>query len=1115
MSAIREEMVLVESELRRKLSGIRLVAELDLDVDGELFKRAYNTLRQHLSVNPGAETVKRVHKTFPATTVFVFTALGQFVGGADEYWQKIQEGRENTFEIPGLIGPNSSIYGKAFRDSLQVLGLADFAHVEGRKNLVPLLLHGAIPAKDIKQVWRLVANAISNGVESGDEIVAIWRKDPSHVQYLNIPVIRFIQEAGRFAEDIIQRMVSALIDVSTESATFESHRIATKHRLPKIYIERLADEDIGEITRRVQIPNPTIYIDRYSGIGPQIRLPAVRDELHEAQWLVTSRETRSRRVKNFDETIVELDLAPRWSYELTCQGERLKYREYSTLNELNIWTFTRFGDEFRLQESLNTLDNEVVFLLAPSNSKIRISDGSRQKEVQSASDVIAFGGDWSSYALFELDLTAAKLVEVEIIGLTKRGFPVVEGLPRPSIEGLQLDNLREANGRRVYVSEPHLHFSKPIENPELFTVEVFHPNGYSEVNRLESLSITPNGYRLSTSQLQRTGTYQVRLRGPLGSDLTDEFVLLPDAELDGLNGVFGPYEDVNGSLTISGNFISSLQIHAPRRRIVFKLSCQGGREEINLVVGVRRIEFCITPGEYPQFDSTPKQYSREEFLHSTYGGSAETLWIRTRMLSGPELLWKEEFETKFTKPLNSKQLDFPIKIPLSQFYEEVHSLKSPSAELHLVVPGLQPIPLLAIGTDLSEAIETVRIEEAEAGYATSLFVHLSPNIAEFARYLELTNLDEPWRTTSRIDFIDVGVNGKCTVQTQKQVVPGNHRIRVFGVTGGRTILLGETNTYLGNAADLKNYYDTLSNTKEDVLARVLRKGVKIFDIPEDVYLLLLSDVFAFLVKSINNRDMKKQCEAAREFVLLEGKESNLLGWLSEKLSDESLRKDLEVLIIQLFPFMSDALRGAARQISPNTLTRTWRASPLIGAILTPTPISANEQCEKSLTEIDFAIRHEKEHWLGEKADFVSSFCEVLREHKTNKKTLTGEVYDYNQLLAFGPLSNIITQFYESSQAQDSPENDFERKSRELLSGQSKYRGPITKEVKNKVFGQKITAKDLRFCAYINYVFGLSELMLDTSVPYEESSVASELLSSQYLSTKPLVQRILLDIVTAK
>jgi hypothetical protein len=1113
MGLTREDMALVESELRRELAGVRLVAELDLDVNGEQFKKAYSTLRQHFSVNPGAGAVKRAHETFPATMVFVFTALGQFVGGADEYWQKIQEGRDNTFEIPGLNGPNSSAYGKAFRDSLEILGLANFAHVDGRKNLVPLLLHGAIPAKDIKQVWRLVANAISNGIESGDEIVALWRKDPSHVQYLNKPVIWFVQEAGRFAEDIVQRMASALIDLSTESAVFDSHQIATRHRLPKIYVERLAEEGVGEITRRIQIPNPTIFINRYSGIGPQIRLPAVREELQEALWLVTSQETRSRRVKNFDETTVELDLAPRWSYELTCQGERLKYREYSTLTGLEVWTFTRFGDEFRIRESTNTLDNEVVYLLAPTKSKIIIVDGNVQKVVQCASDVIAFGGGWSSYALFELDLAYAKKVEVEIFGLTKREFPVVEGLPRPSIEGSQLDNLREVDGRRVFVAEPHLHFSKEVENPELFTVEVLHPNGYNEENRLSSLTMTSNGYRLSTSQLQRTGTYQVRLRGPLGSDLTDQFVLLPDAELGGLDGVFGPYEDVNGTITISGNLISSLQIIAPRRRTIFKLSCQGGAEEIQLVVSVRRIEFCINRGDYPQFNNSPKQYGRDEFLYNTYGNHVETLWIRTCMLTGPELVWLEEFKPSFKRPLNLKEIDSTIKISLAQFYEEVHSLKSPHAELQLLIPGLPPISLLAIGTDLSEAIETVRVEGAEAGYLTSLFVHLSTNIAEFARYLEVANLDEPWRANTKIELVDVDANGKCIVSTRGQVVPGEHHIRVFGVVGVRAVLLGETKTYLGDAADLKNYFDGLSTTKEDVLARVLRKGIKIFDISEDKYLLLLSDVFMFLVKNIKNRDMKNQCEAAREFVLLEGKEPNLLSWLSEKLSDESFRKDVEVLIIQLFPYMSDALRGTALQLSLNTLTRTWRASPLVGAILIPTSTSADAHLGENSTEIDFALRHEKEHWLGERADFVPSFCEIFLEYKSNNKTSTGGTSDYSHLLGFSALSNMLTQIYESFQSQNSPESNFERKSREFLSGKSKYRGPITREVRDKLFGHKIAQKDLRFCSYINYIFGLSALMLDTSVPYEASTTASELLSGEYLSSKLLVQRILLETVT--
>ena len=135
------------------------------------------------------------------------------------------------------------------------------------------------------------------------------------------------------------------------------------------------------------------------------------------------------------------------------------------------------------------------------------------------------------------------------------------------------------------------------------------------------------------------------------------------------------------------------------------------------------------------------------------------------------------------------------------------------------------------------------------------------------------------------------------------------------------------------------------------------------------------------------------------------------------------------------------------------------------------------------------------------------------EYKSNNKTSTGGTSDYSHLLGFSALSNMLTQIYESFQTQNSSESNFERKSREFLSGQSKYRGPITREVRDKLFGHKIAQKDLRFCSYINYIFGLSALMLDTSVPYEASTTASALLSEEYLSSKLLVQRILLETVT--
>jgi len=1110
---MREEMARVETNLRHDLAQVRLVAELDLDVDGELFKNAYEVLRQHLMVNPGAETVKRIPETFPATMVFVFTALGQHLGGADEYWQKIQEGHDNTFEIPGLFESNSSIYGKAFRDSLLVLGLPEFKHVNGRVNLVPLLLHGAIPSKDIAQVWRLVGKAISSGMESGDEIVAAWRKDPTSVQYLNKPVIRFVQETGRFAEDIIQRMVSALIELSTNNQNSDIHRVAARNRLPKIYVERLAQGAVGDLSRRIQIPNPTIFIDKYSGAGPVIRLPAVREDREEAMWHFTSKITRSQRAKNFDESLVQIDPAARWSYELTSDGERLKFREYSTLNGLDIWTFCRYGDEFRLRESSNSLDNEVVYLLAPVNARICINESTSEKLAKIAADVIAFGGEWSNYSLFELDLLSAKSVDVEIAELAKQTYPVVESPPRASIEGPQTSNLRDADGRRVFVAEPHLHFSKKVESPDLFTLEVIHPSGHVEENRLSSLPVAPNGYQLANSQLQQTGTYKVRLRGPLGSDLTDQFVLLPGAELRDLDGVFGPHEDVNGSITISGNFTSPLTIFAPRRRTSLKLSCNGGLEEIQLVVSIRRIEFCITGAGYPLFDNTPKQCSRDEFDFDGIAG--ETLWIRTCMLTGPELVWHDEFNPPSTRPISLKQLDSIIKIPLAQYREEIRSLQSPRAELQLSVPGHPPISLLAVGKDLSEAIETVRAETANEGYITSLFVHLSQGTARFANSLEMVNLDEPWRTATRVELVDFDPSGRSNVEIRGQVAPGNHRIRAYGATENRTVLLGETTVHLGGASEVRSYLEGLGNTKEDVLAKILRKGTKIFEISEESYPLLLNDVFKFLIKNINKREMKKQCDAAREFILLDGKEAILLGWLSEKLSDESLRNALEVLIIRLFPFMSDALRGAARRLSPDTLTRTWRASPLVGAIIMPTSHSAEDKPGGSPTEIDLAIRHEKDHWLGDKADFVPTFYEIFLEGKSGSKndTITSPVH--SPLLGFDALSNVLTRIHGSFHAQNSPESSFERESRELLKGKPKYRGPITKEVKDKVFGQNISPQDLRFCSNINYIFGLSSLMLDTSVPYERSTDASQLLSSQYLSEKSLVERIILETVTAK
>jgi len=1109
------EMVEIERNIRAKLATIRLVAELEIQVDGEIFANAYAVLQQHLRINfpqRGLKVVDELPQTFPACTVVVITALGQHKGSAGQFWNQIEDATGNSNPedlcIPFFKQENSSRFGAAFRESLKILGLPDFAHIEqAQRNLTPILLHGGIPAQDVSDVWDELLKALRQGRQDGREVVIWWRENPEKLYGLNKPPLRFLQETGRFAEDLIQRMLLVLFDPQLHEE-MDARTLASSYRVPKLYVDRLrlVDPDVVRTARRRQeIPNPTVVLDQYSGIGPQIRLPPLHQDIAGGRWYVTSVVSQPTVASRRDEIDVPIAPAPRWTCELRSDGTSLKQREFRGIGRLMAWQFTPDRHESHFRDFAGTFENERHWILADRHSQIvaTTADGESIQGIQL--DDFIFGGEWSNYSVFEIDLGQANSVRITSQE-REETFSVVQGYERPTVVGEMLKDVRDVYGRQVFVGSPSLQFSRPPANEESFVVFVEMPDGSVTEAALSQFPCNEGSYDIFQGQGLLPGEYKIRVLA-LGSDIANTFICLPRARRDGLDNVFTPDELVSGALVLGDS--TRVEVTVPPHEWRTEVSVSAGVTALRLSVNIRRADFSIQETDgIPIFDSKVSQCTRAEFMEPRTGLSEKVLSLRLGEPQQFELRLDDSNGMSVSRTLRARPPLGRCDFPLRQLRDDVSATLTPSLDLYLQLYGAAPIRLLSIAEPPDSAIGAVQMVQVNFGSTKHLEIEIADALTSTSLEVRILNLDEPWRSVNSSKLEPLRGKNSYTLEFSEKIVPGRHEVVLIAGHSSKERIVGKTFRHLGTPSETDAYQRALGRTGYDQVVRTVHLGQKPSEVKADDYRTGVGLVGRWLLES-SLETRSSRYTAMREYLLTEGNHGALLEWLSQVLADHSTRAPAETLLLRMYPHFADTMRGISTSLTDDLLTTVWNASPMLGAVVDQHPNGEATSHSDS----------PREYWLGELADFSAVFSSTI--DSDGQLVELGTAHVHSQLAILG-VSFLRAALYETHSSNSGSQGttilrlaDFDRQARACYKDSSRYRDalPLTMDLSSNPNNQRLKEPAKRLGRYINNLHALAHTMCDNQQPLPVAERAASLLVSEYSRARLMVQVAVIRAVT--
>jgi hypothetical protein len=1101
------EMKEAERDIRGKLASVRLVAELEIQVDGELFRSAYEVLRQHLQDNfpqGRLRVVDELPQAFPGCTVVVITALGQHKGSAGQFWNQIEdvtgELGPSELRIPFLRQQDSSHFGAAFRESLQVLGLPDFAHLEqAQRNLTPILLHGGIPAQDVSDVWDELLRALRQGRQDGHEIVTWWRENPGKLYGLNMPPKRFLRETGRFAEDLIQRMLLVLFDPQIHEE-IDVHKLASTYRVPRIYVDRLRlvdPEVVRNARERQEIPNPNVVLDQYSGIGPQIRIPPLRHKISDARWHVTSVVSQPTIASRRDEIDVPIAPAPRWTCELRSGGTSLKHREFKGIGRLMAWQFTPDRTESNFCDFSGTFENDRQWILADRHSEIvgSTADGEAIESVRL--EDFAFGGNWSDYSVFEIDLGSATSLRIRSQE-REEVVPVVQGYERPTIVGDTLKDVRDVYGRQVFVSAPRLQFSRPAGNIDSFVVFVEMPDGLVTESALSQLPNQAGMYDLFRGKTPPSGEYRVRLLA-LGSDIATTVVYLPGARRESLDKVFAPDENVSGALVLGDG--TRVEVMIPAHEWRTEVPVVAGDSALRLSVKIGRADFSIQESdEVPKFDSKVTQCTRAEFMALRTGVSEKVLSLRLGEPQQFELRLDGSNGVNVSRTLRARPPLGRVDFRLSQLRDDVADTLAASLDLHLQIHGAAPIRLLSIAEPPDTAIGTVNLVEADSGSTKQLELEIAEALTSTNLDVYVSNLDEPWRPVNICKLAPHPGENSYILELPEKIVPGRHEVVLKAGYGGAERIVGKTSCHLGTPSEANAYFDSLGYTGFDQVVRTVRLGQRPEQVSADDYRNGVSAVGRSLLDtSLDTRNSRYQ--AMREYLLTEGNHGPLLEWLSQVLSEFATRAAGEAMLLRMYPHFADTMGGVAAELADGLLATVWNASPLLGVVVDSRPGTETSQPSDV----------PREYWLGESADFPLVFAATIDSEGLLIESGSSNVHSHIGVLGGSFLRAALREVHANNTGEQRQTvfrlAEFDRQSRACCSGSIGHREafPLPIDLSANPNSKRLNEPARRLARYVNNLHALAHTMCDVTQKIPVAERAASLLVGEYSRSSLMVQ----------
>jgi hypothetical protein len=417
MNTTRTNMTLREWEatLRQQVGeGDVLIGQLPLDqspYDEMDMRQLGMLLASQIQLHGSSKALEIVerHYSLALALYLVLQGIYNYQGGT--YWPAVAEQL-------GLEGNSLAECGRAFRRILKKYHLPTFQHIQGHKNLVPILAHGGIPNYSIGDFFSLLQKSMKDSLIALDAetLIEDWAADPEDT-FVNIdrPVQRFILHGGSVAEDFLTRCLALLEADSDDEISYLTlpQRVVDGYQ---IWQEEQAETRYARA--RIRLTRPVLYLDPYGGEGvciefrPQ-KFPAGR-AFSNLIWVLEAGERqrevvtdRERTADGYEFTVPDIVHVPAASqYKVSLQNEDGLLRSWNLdgVGEFSLMMFDPdTGNRLNEREWLHAGERWILY---PVQYELAVSKGRKTGQLPQQY------GEWSKYAIEEWDVAPGSVLRL-------------------------------------------------------------------------------------------------------------------------------------------------------------------------------------------------------------------------------------------------------------------------------------------------------------------------------------------------------------------------------------------------------------------------------------------------------------------------------------------------------------------------------------------------------------------------------------------------------------------------------------------------------------------------------------------------------------------------------
>jgi hypothetical protein len=489
-----------EQAWRPLLESVSLAAELDVD-PGES-RAALVSLGKIYRWNKDARANERTRLLArrPACLVVGMSSVAATDYEEGTYYQKLWD----SVEYDGSP-KDQGAWGQAFLDALDKLRLPRFPRATLRF-VGPILMHSGVPTYCLKDLLHMLVDHERRdpGLDAASFIQ--WATGgSSRMNTLDKPVQRLIEDGGKYAYDIIDRLIDLLDRLREprpdlfgvglpERLITETRRVKDQGLLGAINGPRRS-------AQQSRAGRPRLALDPF-GEGPRVLLPTARDP-----WRVV-----------VDGQPYDIDASPGWlGEELTETSFPLAHPACHVQARLVGRTETTaisvvrdddqllvFSEDGEFLPPGRPLPPDVVWVLYPEDQELRCEG--KLHEISEA--LLPFG--WYGWTLLEVDLSKARSLRLAS-GSTRD----VRGSAGPRLRLPEpLPGVTSSRRQPVYGVAPLI--SLPADQPRNWYIEVRAADEYSA---MEPVRLTERSDDIDPwEHLPRpvVGSFEITILGPLG-----------------------------------------------------------------------------------------------------------------------------------------------------------------------------------------------------------------------------------------------------------------------------------------------------------------------------------------------------------------------------------------------------------------------------------------------------------------------------------------------------------------------------------------------------------------------------------------------------------------------